>query len=374
MATVPHIICTVTNDLNYDQRMIRICNTLVANGYQVTLVGRKMAGSSPLQPRPFVQKRLTCFFEKGALMYAEFNIRLFLWLLLQRAQCLCAIDLDTILPVLFVSRLRGRKRVYDAHELFCEMKEVVTRPSRYRIWKGIERYAVPQFRHGYTVCSPIAEEFKKMYGVEYGVIRNVPFRRQQQATATAQATNLPLPEGPFFLYQGAVNEGRSFETLIPAMKEVALPLVIFGDGNFYRQAQQLIVQHQLQHKVILAGTLPPDELHRVTPLAYAGITLFEHNGKSNYLSLANRFFDYIQAGIPQLCVNYPAYQEIHNRYNIMLPITYLSPESIAQHLNLLASDRVLYEQLRENCRKAAVHLNWEQESQQLINFYRNLLG
>lgn len=356
--------------------MIRICNTLVTNGYKVTLVGRKMTGSAPLTPKPFAQKRLPCFFEKGALMYAEFNIRLFIWLVLQRAHCLCAIDLDTILPVLWTSRLRGSHRVYDAHELFCEMKEVVTRPSRYRIWKWIERYAVPQFRQGYTVCAPIADEFRKLYGVAYGVIRNLPFRTvAAETTATEFSdTQLQLPTTPFFLYQGAVNEGRSFETLIPAMKEVKLPLVILGDGNFYRQAQHLIVQHHLQQKVLLAGKLQPELLRRITPLAYAGITLFENNGKSNYLSLANRFFDYIQAGIPQLCVNYPAYREINEAYNIMLPITDLSPENIARHLNLLADDRVLYQRLQENCRKAAAYLNWEHESQQLIHFYRNILG
>lgn len=356
--------------------MIRICNTLVSNGYQVTLVGRNMAGSAPLAPKPFAQKRLPCFFEKGALMYAEFNIRLFIWLLRQRAHCLCAIDLDTILPVLWASRLRGSFRVYDAHELFCEMKEVVTRPSRYRIWKWIERYAVPQFQQGYTVCAPIADEFRKLYGVAYGVIRNLPFRTIASETSEKDfsGTQLQLPPGPFFLYQGAVNEGRSFETLIPAMKYVKLPLVILGDGNFYRQVQQLIVQHQLQQKVFLAGKLQPMALRRITPLAYAGITLFENNGKSNYLSLANRFFDYIQAGIPQLCVNYPAYREINEAYEIMLPITDLSAENIARHLNFLADDRVVYERLQENCRKAAAYLNWEHESQQLILFYRNILG
>ena len=41
----------------------------------------------------------------------------------------CAIDLDTILPCYFISILRRKKRMYDAHELFTEMKEIITRPS-----------------------------------------------------------------------------------------------------------------------------------------------------------------------------------------------------------------------------------------------------
>lgn len=373
MESQRHIICTVTNDLSYDQRMIRICNSLAINGYRVTLVGRRLPGSLPLTQRAFRQKRLNCWFQKGPFFYVEYNLRLFLWLLLQRVDCICAIDLDTILPCLLASRLKGTRRVYDAHELFCEMKEVVSRPSRYRLWKTIERRAVPQFRFGYTVCHPIALEFQRMYGVDYAVVRNVPFRSfpgEQAANSNADAS-VDRTAG-FFLYQGAVNEGRCFETLVPAMKEVPLSLHIYGDGNFLQQTRQLIEQHQLQHHVLLKGKRQPHELRRVTTQAFAGITLFENNGRSNYLSLANRFFDYIQAGIPQLCVNYPAYREINEQFEVALLIDDTSATSISRGLNLLLNDPVLYERLRMNCHKAAAVLNWEQEEKVLLNFYQKV--
>jgi glycosyltransferase involved in cell wall biosynthesis len=359
-----HIICTVTNDLNFDQRMIRICNSLAANGYKVTLTGRKLPDSQPLTERSFRQVRLSCFFKKGALFYAAYNLRLFFWLLFQRADCVCAIDLDTILPCLWASKIKGWERVYDAHELFCEMKEVVSRPSRYRIWKKIEQYAVPQFRHGYTVCQPIADEFKKMYGVEYKVIRNIAVLKELEAQ--------PTTSSPYFLYQGAVNEGRSFETLIPAMKYTNIPLHIYGDGNFFNQTQKLIEKNNVFEKVKLMGKLKPEELREVTKIAYAGITLFENTGQSNYLSLANRFFDYIQAGIPQLCVNYPAYREINDKYEVALLIDDLSPETISNALNLLANDLVLYHRLKSNCLKARKALCWQEEEKDLISIYQSI--
>lgn len=374
------IICTVTNDLTYDQRMIRICTTLAQQGYTVTLVGRKLHASAPLQTYPFHQKRLYCWFTKGPLFYAEYNLRLFLWLLLQKADCICAIDLDTILPCYFASKLKGSKRVYDAHELFCEMKEIVTRPSRYRMWKWIERFTVPKFKHGYTVCEPIADEFEKMYGVRYKVVRNVPVINRQKEKGVRymeykeQPSTFNLLPSTFFLYQGAVNEGRSFETLIPAMKQVEAPLHIYGDGNFLEQTKALINNNHLQNKVELKGKLKPTELRAITTAAYAGITLFENNGLSNYLSLANRFFDYIQAGIPQLCVDYPAYRNINNQFEIALLIPDTTEEAIASGLNKLLSDPVLYKRLKANCQQAAAVLNWQEEEKRLINFYKKLLG
>lgn len=356
--------------------MIRICTTLAQQGHTVTLVGRKLKQSAPLQQQAFIQKRLYCFFTKGPLFYAEHNFRLFFWLLFQKADCICAIDLDSILPCLFASQLKGSKRVYDAHELFCEMKEIVTRPSRYKMWKWIERFAVPKFKYGYTVCEPIAHEFVKMYGVKYEVVRNVPFSNGNGLKASGHVpplTHTPLPL-TFFLYQGAVNEGRSFETLIPAMKQVDVPLHIYGDGNFMEQTKELIATNHLQEKVLLKGKIKPNELKNITAEAYAGITLFENNGMSNYLSLANRFFDYIQAGIPQLCVDYPAYRQINDQFGIALLIPDTTEESIAKGLNLLLSDAVLYSQLKENCKQAAAILNWQEEEKILIQFYKELLG
>ena len=116
------IVFTVTNDLSYDQRMQRICTSLANAGYNILLIGRKLKNSVALKEEIFEQKRLRCFFNKGFLFYAEYNTRLFFFLLFVQMNAVCAIDLDTILPCYFVCGLRGKKRIYDAHELFTEMK------------------------------------------------------------------------------------------------------------------------------------------------------------------------------------------------------------------------------------------------------------
>lgn len=359
------IYFTVTTDLTYDQRMIRICTSLANAGYNITLVGRKLKASLPLAAQPFVQKRLFCFFEKGKLFYAEYNIRLFFYLLFKKMDCIGAIDLDTILPGYFISKIKKVKRVYDAHELFCEMKEIATRPGIYKAWKKIEGYTVPKFTNGYTVNQPIADEFKKMYGVRYEVIRNIALLRDIDPIEKKEK---------FILYQGAVNEGRSFETLIPAMKEVDCKLIICGDGNFMQQVQALVKENNLQDKVIFKGKIKPDELRAITQQAYIGVTLFDDAGLSNYYSLANRFFDYLHAGIPQLCVSYPVYKEINDKYHIAALTEDTSEKNIAATLNNLLVNEVEYKTLQQNCLLARQELNWQQEEKKLIQFYKDLLG
>lgn len=357
---------TVINDLTYDQRMHRICTSLANDGYDVTLIGRQSINSIPLKNYSFKQKRIRCLFSKGKLLYAEFNLRLLFELLFISVDCFCAIDLDTIIPNYIASALRRKKRVYDAHELFTELKEIVTRSAIQKIWMKVEHFAVPKYKYGYTVNDFIANEFKRRYGVEYAVIRNLP--------QLVRLEHLPDKTNPFIIYQGAVNEGRGFETLIPAMRYVNARLVVCGEGNFFSQLKQLIVNEGVEEKVELKGMIAPEELRNITPKAYAAVMLFEETGLNQFHSLANRFFDYIMAGVPQVCVAFPQYKTLNEKYSIASLIDNTAPHTIANALNNLLNDDVYYKSLCDNCILAREKLNWQKEEKALLKFYRKVFG
>lgn len=359
------IIFTVTNDLTYDQRMARICSSLSDAGYDVLLIGRKLPKSLPLKKTSYSQKRLRCFFQKGPAFYTEYNFRLFVYLLFQKCKLICAIDLDTIVPCLLMSRLKNTKRIYDAHELFCEMKEIVSRPRVYRIWKLIERNTVPAFQLGYTVNGIIADEFRRLYKVHYEVISNMPIPYD---------LSIPHKQEKYILYQGAVNEGRCFETLIPAMKDVDARLIICGDGNFMEQAKNLCRLLSMEDKIVFTGSIVPDELKSFTINAYLGVTLFDDTGLSNFYSLANRFFDYMNAGVPQVCVDYPVYREIVKDHPFAMLIPDTSSQTITEALNKLLHDQELYDNLQRHCLEARKLLNWKQEEKKLLSFYHKITG
>lgn len=365
MTRKKRIICTVTNDLNYDQRMIRICSSLAAAGYDVTLVGFKRKNSKPLVERPFRQKRIPIIAERGKLLYIDYWIKLFFLLLFRKADVICAIDLDTILPVYAVTALRRLKRVYDAHELFTELKEVISRPAIHRMWLWIERKMVPRFPVGYTIGECYAEEFNRKYGVRYGIVRNATVLRP-----------LVIPEKKerFILYQGAVNVGRRFEQLIPAMQQVNAPLIICGAGNFFEEARALVALYGVEDRVTFKGYIHPEELRQYTLQAWIGITLFEETSLSNRLSMANRFFDYMHAAVPQLCVQYPEYEKVNDRFEIASLIGEPTPEHIAGALNRLLTDDAYHEHLELNCLAAREVYCWQEEEKTLINTYRNLVG
>lgn len=362
---VKKIIFTVTNDLNYDQRMQRICGTLADAGYNVLLVGRKSKTSLPLAGKNYEQERLNCWFNKGKLFYAEFNARLFFYLLFKRADCICAIDLDTILPVYYISKIKRIKRVYDAHEYFSQLDEVVSRLNIYRFWHRIERKMIPKFKNGYTVCDSLAEEFKKNYDANYQVIRNMPL---------LSTINGKVKSQNIILYQGAVNKGRGLDKLALAMKNVNAQLWVCGNGNFMDEMKQVVQANHLSDKIIFYGMLEPTVLKKKTQESYIAINSFERTGLNQYLSLSNKFFDYIHAGIPQVTMNYPEYKKINDQFKIAELINDLDPATITNAINKLLNDKELYAQLTQNCQKAKQELNWQNEKDKLLNFYQELFN
>lgn len=361
-------ICfSVTNDLIYDQRMIRICTSLSQNGYDILLVGRRKQASPPLSSHPFRQKRLNCWFQSGFAFYAEYNIRLFFFLLFLPVDVFCAIDLDTILPNLVVSKLRRKTRVYDAHEYFTEVPEVVRRPKVQRIWEKVGSWAIPQFESCYTVAEGLARILTDRYRTPFQVIRNVP-------VITAELPR-PTPSPPFvLLYQGVLNEGRGLEVLIKAMPQLDnTELWLAGEGDVSERLRDLSTQLQLQERVKFLGYLSPDRLRRLTPTAHLGLNLLENKGLSYYYSLANKAFDYIQAGLPSLQMDFPAYRALQEKHQVFYLLENLTVGSVVEAVNQMRLSSASYKDIKQRCLEARQVLNWNKEEQKLLRFYKKII-
>ena len=358
------IVLVALSDLAHDQRMMRIASSLKAAGYDVLLVGKKVRDSLPLLDAPYRQKRISCIFSKGKIYYFEFNVKLFFFLLFQRMHCINAVDLDTIMAVYWISRIKSCKRVYDAHEFFTEQKEVLQRPSILRFWKRIELFSVPRFKFGYTVSASIAEAFAAQYGAKYEVIRNLPWLSVEPIVE---------PKEKVFIYQGSINEGRGLEYLLNAAPEIHAPVWLYGDGNFRQTLELLITQMGLENRMVMKGKLRPGELKKICPVFYAGLNLVEPFGLNQYYSLANKFFDYIQAGIPQVTMNFPEYAAVNREYEVAVLIDDLEPHTISEAMNKLLTDEVLYRRLKNNCVLARKNLNWESEEKKLLALYSQIL-
>jgi len=363
---MPRIIFTVINDLTYDQRMHRICNSLANDGNDVLLVGRKLESSIPLSQEKFQQRRLSLIFSKGKLFYLEYDIRLFFFLLFKKFDIVCGIDLDTILPCYFISKIKNKKCVYDAHELFTEVPEVIRRPSIQSMWKRIEKFSISRIKNCYTVSNGIAEYFLQHYNRKFEVIMNMPLKDEPDGNNKIDFSS------PQIIYQGALNEGRGLEAMIEAMQQVNGKLILAGEGDLSSLLREKVTHLRLNDKIIFTGKRKAEELRELTKQSFIGINLLEKKGLNYYYSLANKFFDYVNAGVPQITMNFPEYKMMNQQFEVAALIDDLKTETLLSAIRRLTDEKDFYFRLRENCSHACEVWNWENEEQKLFLFYQSL--
>jgi glycosyltransferase involved in cell wall biosynthesis len=157
--------------------------------------------------------------------------------------------------------------------------------------------------------------------------------------------------------------------MIEAMKFIDCKLVIAGNGDILEELKHKVNQSQLNDKVIFYGAVRPEELKAMIRNAYIGILLLRNESLNYYYSLANKFFDYMHAGIPQVSSDFPEYRSINGQYKVAELID-LNIENIVKSVNRLLSDSSYYNELAANAQKAKKEFNWQKESQTLIEIFR----
>jgi glycosyltransferase involved in cell wall biosynthesis len=357
------IIVSVSNDLTTDQRVHRTCLTLKELDFEVLLVGRKSPRIATPK-RPYSCKQFGMIFNKGFLFYAEFNTRLFFFLLFQKKDILLANDLDTLLPNYLVSRFLKKPLVYDSHELFTEIPELIERPLVKRFWCFIEKVTVPNIKHAYTVSPSIAAYYSERYQTNFKVIRNLPFANHEKKAETGID-----PKGrKILIYQGALNIGRGLELVLDTMTYLDNHLLlIIGSGDVEAQLLEKSRKLQLEDKVRFMGRMDPNELKKNTIQADLGFSLEEDLGLNYRFALPNKIFDYIQAEVPVIISDLPEMKDLMQHYTFGEIIIARNPKDLA-----LQIESILLKDFKAPLKKAKKDLVWENEKQHLIAIFENL--
>lgn len=349
------IIVSVTNDLVSDNRVHKVCTSLTKMGFAVLLVGRKLSGSLPVNRRKYDTKRFKLLFNSGLLFYAEYNLRLSLFLLFSKFDVLLSNDLDTLPANFLASKAKKKQLVYDSHEYFTEVPELIHRPKVKRVWEWLEKIMLPKIKHAYTVCNSIAQIYSEKYDVPFKVVRNVPVKSNVVFDKIENSEKI-------IIYQGAVNIGRGLKQAILAMKFIdGAKLIIAGDGDIKPQLEELVKTENLQNRVEFAGRLPINELANRTPQADLGLSIEEDLGLNYRFALPNKLFDYIQANVPVLVSNLPEMAAVVNQYKIGEITVSLNPEYLAEKMKAVLYNTENRKVWKTNLKAAANELVWEKE-------------
>lgn len=371
----PKIAFSVTNCICFDQRVLKMADTVSSLNCEVTIIGRKRGECCNSDSVRFTTKRFRMLFKRGFLFYKWFNIRLFIFLLTHKFDILVANDLDTLLPNFLVSKIKGVPLVYDSHEYFTGVPELQNRQFVRWVWKSVEKAVFPKLKYVITVSDSIADQYEAEYGIRPLRVRNCSRSTINIIALTRKEIGVPDDHLLLVLQGTGINVSRGGEELIDAIaKTQKVTLLIVGSGDALADLKSKVDELKIPERIHFISKLPWNDLMRYTKAADAGLSLDKNNNLNYTFSLPNKLFDYLSAGIPVVAGDLPEVSRIisENKCGIIIPE--VSSDKISDAINELLTNPEKLILLRKNAAIASEKLNWETESEIVIKFYEEVLG
>jgi glycosyltransferase involved in cell wall biosynthesis len=380
----PGVCMHVHGPARTDQRVMREATALAEDGYRVTVVDVEPDRQRPreeivrgvrmrhiVMPSWFVSTRFKPWF----LVKLARMIAIGSWQLLRtHADVYHAQDISALPMCYIVALLRGKRLIYDAHELPLEGNVYTRWPRLSAIAARALRRLIARCAAVITVSPPIGPVIRERFGgPEVAIIRNLP-----PYTAPLSSDRLRTHLGVdadtrIALYQGYLLEDRWLDGLVsaaPYLDDGHL-IVILGKGQMTSILERLIAQEGLDDRVKLIPAVPYAELLAWTASADLGLTLFDPAySESIRLCLPNKLFEYLMAGLPVLSSALPAVEAIIRHYDVGRVVAPLAPEAVGRAISALLNDADTLARMRRNALVAAKQeLCWEVEREKLMSLY-----
>jgi len=364
------IVVSVISDLATDVRVQKVCGYLQDKGAAVVLIGRKFSDSLPLETQPFRCIRMHTLFRKGVLQYIEFTIRLWVKLFFYKADVFVANDLDTLLPNYLHAFFRRKKLVYDSHEFFTGVPELLHSPVKRKIWIALEKFLLHRVKYAYTVNESIQQLYLEKYGINMKVVRNMPVYKKDEHEYNSNKPHILIMPG------AGINKDRGYEEAIEAMQFLPdeFVLQIIGSGTILPQLKALTEKLNLSNKVSFLPKVSPSVLKEYTNRASLGLTLDKGTSTNSLYSLPNKLFNYIHSGIPVLASDLPEVKKIVEQYAVGVCIKEVNAKAIADGVLQIFADSAMLNIYIENTKEAAKALSWQHEEKILDTIYDPLTG
>ena len=275
-----------------------------------------------------------------------------------------------MLPNFIISRLKNSKLVYDSHEYFTLS---VYKKTPRKVWEKLENFLFPRLKNVITVSDSIKNVYEKKYKVPVTVVRNVPSKIVNNPSSEKIVLS---PGKKILIMQGmGLNENRGTEEAILTMQFLPddFNLYFIGSGTIWDKLKQMADELNLSDKITFIDVLPYHQMMEYTRQCFLGL-IFEKIDITDHhrFALPNKFFDYINAGIPVLSSKATEIKLLIDKYHIGDYIDNFEPAQIAVKILAISKNAETYNLWKHNTAKASEELNWESEEKILINFMNQL--
>ena len=368
----PEVLLAILTDLSVDHRCFKLATTLKGMGFRPVIYCDKPLHAPGPAWDAFEIRVLTRESHARRFMpvFLAYLLRLTPVLWTTRARLWISLDAPPLFWLAFWGKLRGRKVVYDSHELFAETPMVRGRLLRRLFWTAWERGGFALIRRAITISPTVLERLRaRNPSVRFHLLPNMPIRSGDPVRPAAKP---PFPEGPGasepmrLVYQGGLRAAAGLHEVLEALKtRPAYTLDIYGGGSEERVLRERASAQALAGRVRFHGSVPFEALEAKMRVAHLGLNVVQPVCESFALTWANKIFDYAHTLCPVLLSENPAHRILLDEFKIGVTVDSFSAESVGEGLDRLRANYAFH---FEECLRAREAWHWDAYAEGLREF------
>ncbi|MDY7023404.1 MAG: glycosyltransferase, partial [Cyanobacteriota bacterium] len=178
-------------------------------------------------------------------------------------------------------------------------------------------------------------------------------------------------------FSQTIGPGRGLETLFQALPHLKIPLEIHSRGNCSASTRQWIEQQvslDWRDYIFIHPTVPNGELLSRIAEHDIGLALEQPEVPSRNLTITNKLFQYLQAGLAVIATDTQGQQEVFSQFpSIGQLIPGATPIKLAEALTELLTDPEKLAFAKISALEAAEKLSWEEQSKKLLTVVEQAL-
>jgi len=275
-------------------------------------------------------------------------------------------DFDTLPLGYVISKLKGTKLVYDAHESYADMISDDAPPIIVSIIRRFERFFLASVDLVIVSNRRVAERIGANDAV---IVMNCPSRSELQMRDIGHVTDSKYLRIGYF---GSLEPGRFLtEAMEIVSSSLAWNMVIGGDGTLRPELQRFV---NGSDRLEYLGSLPHSDALRESARCALLLVMFDPSNYNNIIGAPNRMFEALALGIPPVVTSGTLAGEIVTEENCGFTCRYDKTE-FKSLLEMLAQQPEKIRLAGENGRIAfGREYNWESQASRLLLAYQKLVG
>lgn len=280
-------------------------------------------------------------------------------------------DLDALLAAYIATRSWKCKIVFDTHEIYTDNFGMASAVLKKLFWSFVEFWIIKRVDLVVCVSNAAADYFAAKYNIPKPlVVTNCAKRQRLHEHENVKSSYFEV------LNHGQFYEGRGYDIMVEAAaisRNTQIKYVLRGFGRMEPELRSFVDEKGLTN-VTFAPPVKTTELIPAARTSHVGLAITVPINLNFKLSVSNKIFEYVSAGLPVIMSDIPEHRYLNDKYNFGIILKENTAECLRDAVMTMYENEELYREYSANAKRLSEELNWETEFAKLMAAERQMMS